>query len=296
MKSALVSYGFSRQRQPAAEPVEGTIHTKLTVGKPGDKYEKEADSVADKIVSDPEKAQKKNESSLNSSDISLMRQEEDKEQPANTKLQKQEEEEAQPTMQLQEEEEAQAMAQLQEEEKEEPAQTYLQRQEEEEAKPKVQKQEDEKEPPAQAYLQKQEEEEAQPKMQLQEEEKEEPVSAKKLKGNKNSNLKRKRRKVVPSDISKEIKSTRGQGEQLPSGTRHFMESGFGNEFSKVRVHTGSKAAHFCKTLHAQAFTVGNDIFFNTGRFKPESKDGQKLIAHELTHVIQQTGRKPQKRI
>jgi len=67
-----------------------------------------------------------------------------------------------------------------------------------------------------------------------------------------------------------------------------MESRFGADFSEVRIHTGEYASSLSKDLNAQAFTVGRDIYFNDGKFSQESFDGKHLLAHELTHVAQQT--------
>ena len=66
-----------------------------------------------------------------------------------------------------------------------------------------------------------------------------------------------------------------------------MESSIGVDFSNVKIHTDNSAVQMNKDLHAQAFTHGNDIYFNSGNFNPESKDGQHLLAHELTHTVQQ---------
>jgi hypothetical protein len=68
-----------------------------------------------------------------------------------------------------------------------------------------------------------------------------------------------------------------------------MESRFGADFSGVRVHTGGEAAALNREVSAQAFTHGRDIFVGEGKYSPTSSDGQRLLAHELTHVIQQNG-------
>ncbi len=84
-----------------------------------------------------------------------------------------------------------------------------------------------------------------------------------------------------------VKATKGNGSPLSEGPKRFMEKGFGADFSKVRIHTDHKAEAMSKEMGAQAFTVGNDIYFNKGRFNPETQSGKKLLAHELTHTIQQ---------
>lgn len=93
------------------------------------------------------------------------------------------------------------------------------------------------------------------------------------------------------DVSSRLQSSKGGGSPLPHDTRSSMESAIGADFSGVRVHTGSEAAGLSQDLSAQAFTHGNDIYFNEGKYNPGSGDGQKLLAHELTHTVQQGGAK-----
>lgn len=79
------------------------------------------------------------------------------------------------------------------------------------------------------------------------------------------------------------------GQHLDAGTQGFMESRFGHDFSQVRVHTGSAAERSSQALNARAYTVGNNIVFGSGQFAPNTSEGRKLLAHELTHVVQQRG-------
>jgi hypothetical protein len=83
------------------------------------------------------------------------------------------------------------------------------------------------------------------------------------------------------------------GRPLDRETRRYMESRIGFDFSKVRIHTDSLAATSAKSLNARAYTVGNNIVFGPGRFAPNTTEGRRLLAHELTHVVQQTA-PPQK--
>jgi hypothetical protein len=77
------------------------------------------------------------------------------------------------------------------------------------------------------------------------------------------------------------------GSPLPEHTRREMETAFGSSFSNVRIHTDERAAKLSRSLGALAFTYGNDIFFDDGQFTPETSSGRRLLAHELTHTIQQ---------
>lgn len=93
--------------------------------------------------------------------------------------------------------------------------------------------------------------------------------------------------AVSSEIETEIQNMKGGGNAMDEATKQNMESSFGADFSKVRVHTGSQAVQMSQQLNAHAFTVGSDIFFNKGRYQPQSKAGAGLLAHELAHTIQQ---------
>ncbi|MEB3358291.1 MAG: DUF4157 domain-containing protein [Synechococcales bacterium] len=92
-----------------------------------------------------------------------------------------------------------------------------------------------------------------------------------------------------SNLESRLASQSGKGSALPESVRSFMEPRFGNDFSGVRVHTDSASVQMNKELGAQAFTYGNDIYFNSGKYNPGSSGGQELLAHELTHTVQQTG-------
>ena len=95
--------------------------------------------------------------------------------------------------------------------------------------------------------------------------------------------------TVAPDAESRIDSSRGRGKALPEETRSAMESGFGEDFSSVRVHDDADADGLSRDLDAHAFTVGNDIYFAQGAYAPETGEGRHLLAHELTHVVQQGG-------
>jgi hypothetical protein len=91
------------------------------------------------------------------------------------------------------------------------------------------------------------------------------------------------------EIDAHINSLRGKGEPLPESMRAFFEPRFGQDFSQVRVHTDAKAAESARALKARAYTLGRDIVFGEAQYAPGTSAGQTLLAHELTHVMQQTG-------
>jgi hypothetical protein len=79
----------------------------------------------------------------------------------------------------------------------------------------------------------------------------------------------------------------GGGSPLDRDTRGFMESRLGADFGDVRVHTDGRATESAKSVQAHAYTVGNDVVFQSGKYEPQTESGQRMLAHELTHVVQQ---------
>jgi hypothetical protein len=172
-----------------------------------------------------------------------------------------------PTAQRQEDEEELQMKPL-------PAISAIQRQEEEEElqmKPLAQRQEEEEELQMKPLAQRQEEEELQAKG--------DPL----LEGG-----------TLSGDIESAVQSAKAGGQPLPEATRAPMESAFGADFSGVKIHTDGQADTLNRSLSARAFTTGQDVFFRQGEYNPGSSGGQELLAHELTHVVQQSGNTAQR--
>lgn len=220
--------------------------TKLNVGKPNDKYEKEADRVADTVVLNSQ--DKKNNISFDSA-MSVQQKPEEfiHEKPLVESIT--------PLVQKQEEEiQTKQIGDLQKQE-EKPAQTQVK----------------EKEEPIQMQ---EEEEMLQPKQN-------------KSSGDQ-SNLNR--QNIASPNVENKLKSRGGNGNKIDASTRSKMENNFGADFSRVNIHTDSEAVQMNKELGAQAFTNGNDIYFNKGKYNPGSNEGKHLLAHELTHTIQQKGK------
>jgi hypothetical protein len=241
------------------------VQTKLTVGEPGDKYEQEADQVADKVMNMPEPAiskapaddEDKIQAKLITSQITplIQRQSAEEEEPLQTKLiQKQEDDESLQAQYIQRESQ----------EEDDKLQTKL-----------IQRQPEEEEGPIQAkYIQKRPEEE------------EEALQTKQIS--------RKGETSVPQEsnwLENQLQGSKGSGSPLPNDIKTSMETRFGTDFSQVKIHTGTSAVQMNKELNAQAFTHGNDVYFNSGKYSPESSSGRHLLAHELTHTIQQKSSK-----
>jgi hypothetical protein len=98
-----------------------------------------------------------------------------------------------------------------------------------------------------------------------------------------------RQSEVAPAVESMIQRARGGGQALERTVRRKMERALGVDFSHVRIHTGQEADTLNRAVQARAFTTGGDIFFRAGEYTPESWKGRELLAHELTHVVQQNG-------
>jgi hypothetical protein len=93
---------------------------------------------------------------------------------------------------------------------------------------------------------------------------------------------------VPAGFTAQLAGLRGAGTPLSPAQRSFFEPRFSHDFSAVRLHTGALAESSAEAVRARAFTLGNDVVFGRGEYAPDSPSGRHLLAHELTHVVQQT--------
>jgi len=152
--------------------------------------------------------------------------------------------------------------------------------EEEEEEEKLQRQPAEEEEEEEKLQKKPIEEEEEEKLQRQpaEEEEEKKLQAKNVSVS---------NPVVDSVIENKIQCMKGGGRSLSQGERAFFEPRLGYDFSDVRVHEDAKASEAARGVNARAFTIGKDVVFNAGEYSPDNQKSQKLMAHELTHVIQQ---------
>jgi Domain of unknown function (DUF4157) len=214
----------------------GAIQAKLTIGQPGDKYEQEADSVADHVMAMSEPTQVQRE-------------------------------------ELPEEEEELQMKPL--------AETIS---------PLVQR---EKLPEEEEELQMKSEDNVVQREELPEEEElqmksvDHSIQREELSGEEELQMKQSypNAQTATPDLESQLSSSKGSGSPLSDDVRSFMEPRFGVDFSQVKIHTDSQAVQMARDVGAQAFAHGQDIYFGTGK----SPGNNELTAHELTHVVQQTG-------
>ncbi|HEU4432000.1 MAG TPA: DUF4157 domain-containing protein [Pyrinomonadaceae bacterium] len=91
------------------------------------------------------------------------------------------------------------------------------------------------------------------------------------------------------EVESYVNGVKGGGQPLSASSHEYFSSRVGYDFSNVRVHTDSRANESARAINAKAYTIGNDIVFATGQHSPDTQQGQRLLAHELAHVVQQSG-------
>lgn len=235
----------------------GVVQTKLTVGQPGDVYEQEADAVANAVV--------QNQNTGTAPAI---------QQKGISRIQRTLTSAGTGTGTAEERMKEDQLVQ----EKREPGIQKMDKplEEDEAVKPpalqKMDMPKEEEDPLAQGAVQ---------KMDMPKEEEEKPGAAPAVMTKSDGT------QMASPQVSQGIESSKGSGSALPDATRTEMEASFGYDFSDVNIHTGQEATDLNKDLHAQAFTHGQDVYFNAGKYSPETTEGKRLLAHELTHVVQQ---------
>ncbi len=232
---------------------------RLTTGQPGDKYEREADAVADSVTSSQHAVTIGHQQPISAVQKADLKQEEKPIQKATVK--KEEENPIQKAAVEQEEEKA--VQKAQEKDEEQPVQKVAEMEEKEAVQKAAEKEEED---PVQLAGEKDEEEDG--------------VQAKE-----GGAIKTGRSADVGAQLAKGSRS----GMALPAGLQHSMELRFGTSFQQVRIHTDANAIEMSRSIGAKAFTHGRDIYFNSGYYMPDSHQGRHLLAHELTHVVQQNG-------
>ena len=277
LDSLNASPSAATQAQPINKPITHDIsrislrpQAKLTIGQPGDSYEQEADSVAQQVmqrmaqpgnrqsIQRQEAPEEEEELQMKSLDISTLQRQE---------MPEEEELQMKPldisTLQCQE------MPEEEEELQMKPLDiSTLQRQEAPEEDEELQMK-----PLDISTLQRQEAPEEEEELQMS------PMVQRKGQGG----------MAATPDLETSINQARGGGQPLGDNIRKPMEQAFGADFGGVKVHTDSRSDQLNQSIQARAFTTGQDVFFRQGEYNPGSRGGQELLAHELTHVVQQNG-------
>ncbi len=287
-----------------SRPNNYTIQTKLSVGEPNDPYEQEADRTADKVMTMPVSSsgifngvQRKcsgceNDEQMQAKPLAglitpLIQRKSDEDEDVQSKLNLQAKcNECEDDEKVQKKSISEGVTPL--------IQREAAEEERVQSKSLLQFKENEEEQvqsKSLLQLKENEEEQVQSKSLLQfKENEEEQVQSKRfvqLKTNNESSG------VSLSTVENSLNSSKGGGAPMSQNTQSQMESGFGADFSGVRIHTNNSAEEMSQNLNAQAFTHGNDIYFNSGKYNPDTSQGKHLLAHELTHTIQQGSSKVQ---
>lgn len=243
-------------KAPVQRPVPRIVQAKLTIGDSGDQYEQEADRVAASVVQqiNAPAPQQSTQSQSVQREAALDEDDELTKKPEINAIQRQEEPE----------EELQAKPEI----------TSLQRQEEPEEEIQAELSiSDIEQAPLTSKVQRKaklEDEELQAKSTLQ------------------------RREAIGGgeasmNLESAINRARSGGQPLESGLQRSMGQAMGADFSRVKIHTDAQANQLNQSIQAKAFATGQDVFFRQGEYNPRSREGQELLAHELTHVVQQEG-------
>ncbi|OPH59786.1 hypothetical protein BC351_20100 [Paenibacillus ferrarius] len=250
-----------------------SVQTKLTVGPVGDSYEQEADQVgkevADHIAASESGGSSKPDVQRTESEGEGSEEEELQMKPATDAIQRTESEEDE----LQMKPSAESIQRTESEEDElqmKPSAESIQRTESEEDELQMK--------PSADAIQRTESEEDEDELQMK-------PSAESIqrKGGEDEG--------VDASIESQIKSKQGSGSKMDVNIQAKMESAFQKDFSNVNIHNDTESTKLSASLGAEAFATGNDIFFREGRYNPDTRDGQELLGHELTHVVQQRGGK-----
>ncbi|SDF80820.1 eCIS core domain-containing protein [Chitinophaga filiformis] len=297
-----------QQEGPFFSPTSKAIQTKedaffqpkLTVGEPGDQYEKEADAVADKVVNkQPARSTAVQRKEISA--VQAMPEKKEEEKPVQKKGMNDKKEEEKPVQKKddkgKEEEKLQKKSAPDKKEEEKAVQKKDDKGKEEEKlqkKSAPDKKEEEKPVQKKGDMGKEEE-----KLQKKEEPEKKPAADEVLKEEKEEEKKGGGPSLMAKEnnssgaregsdqLAQQLKDQRGDGAPLSREMLNEMSNSIGADFSNVRIHTGEKAAALSSEIGAQAFTHGNDVYFNSGKYDTDSSAGKHLLAHELTHVVQQ---------
>ena len=302
---------FSKQHESNdAKEKKVFFQAKHEVNSPDDQYEQEADHVANAVVNNKSNKKAKQGKPISSIQRLATSTEDEKLGTNDARMERDKEDKLKPVQKMGEHKKEDEMKGVQEKsegaekEKEKPVQKMGEHKKEDEMKG-VQKKsegaEKEKEKPVQKMGEHKKEDEMkgiQKKGEGPEKEKEKPIQKmdehekEKDKKGATAAIQKKESGNTPKAsqrVNHGIENSAGKGAVLPTKTLKEMNSSFGTDFRNVRIHNDNEAAGMNKDLQAQAFTHGNDIYFNSGKYDPETASGKFLLAHELTHVVQQNG-------
>jgi len=274
---------FSKSKDASGNNKKGAFfQAKLAVGQPGDKYEKQADAVAGKVVQRLSTDEEKNMPATNDGRMA-----EDKRIQEKSMIQMaQDEKKEKDTPAVQ-----RAAAAPKEEEKPVQKMAAPEKKEEKPIQKSDAPEKKEEKPIQKSAAPEKKEEKPIQKMDAPKKEEEKPIQKQEAPKKEEEKPVQKKDASSPSTaspgVTAQLESSSGKGRPLPQKTMREMSTSIGADFKDVRIHDDSEAVSMNEELQAHAFTHGKDVYFNRGKFDPNSSQGKFLLAHELTHVVQQ---------
>jgi hypothetical protein len=287
---SVVNNTSSKSSNAAVSPALGNSISNYVQREPGGEVKDEEKTQKKEEKKEEEKpAQKKEEKKEQEKPTQKKEAKKEEEKPVQKKEAKKEEEKPAQKKEAKKEEEKPAQKKEAKKEEEKPAQKKEAKKEEE--KP-VQKKETKKEEekPAQKKEDKKEEEKPVQKKSTDKKEEEKKVQKKEAKKDEEKPAQKKESdnpKVEEPDIEKDIIASKNAGKPMEDDVRKEMEQQFSKNFKNVRIHNDPMSYEMCRKINAQAFTHGSHIYFAEGKYNPQNTEGKRLLAHELTHVVQQ---------
>ncbi|WEA02822.1 eCIS core domain-containing protein [Mucilaginibacter sp. SJ] len=279
---------FNGSREKSKQDGDAFFQARKIDGNQDSALEREADAVAHKVTM---AQQATANSSQRMGQMSVQKKGADEEKDAKgtqKKEQKDEKEEGKPQKKDEKKEEEKPTQKKEEDKKDKEPQK---KEEDKKDKEGVQKkEEDKKDKEPQKKGEEDKKDEGKPQKKEKGEEKDDKAAAQKKEEKGGSVEKTEGKPEAPeAKFDRLLNESKGGGSPLPAKVRTQLEHQMNANFEQVKIHTGQQAVELCNLSKAQAFTHGNDIYFNAAKFDPESTAGMNLLAHELTHVVQQNG-------
>ena len=279
---------FNGSREKSKQDGDAFFQARKIDGNQDSALEQEADAVAHKVTMSQQATAN---SSQRMGQMSVQKKGADEEKDAKgtqKKEQKDEKEEGKPQKKDEKKEEEKPTQKKEEDKKDKEPQK---KEEDKKDKEGVQKrEEDKKDKEPQKKGEEDKKDEGKPQKKEKGEEKDDKAAAQK-KEEKGGSVEKTEGKpeALEAKFDRLLNESKGGGSPLPAKVRTQLEHQMNANFEQVKIHTGQQAVELCNLSKAQAFTHGNDIYFNAAKFDPESTAGMNLLAHELTHVVQQNG-------
>ncbi|WP_413667099.1 DUF4157 domain-containing protein [Mucilaginibacter sp. Mucisp86] len=290
---------FNGSREKSNQDSDAFFQARKIDGNQDSALEQEADAVAHKVTT-AQQATANSSQRMGQMSVQKKGADEEKDAKAGQKKEQKDEKEGKPQKKDEKKEEEKPTQKKEEDKKDKEPQKKeedkkdkegIQKKEEEKKDKEPQKkEEDKKDKEPQKKGEEDKKDEGKPQKKEKGEEKDDKAAAQKKEEKGGSVEKTEGKPEAPeAKFDRLLNESKGGGSPLPAKVRAQLEHQMNANFEQVKIHTGQQAVELCNLSKAQAFTHGNDIYFNAAKFDPESTAGMNLLAHELTHVVQQNG-------